>query len=133
MCPRDYPSRRPHHLAQFIERLSGDVPHHHLRLVRRAQELLAVRPLLDDVPADLALRLEGIVDSDDEGYPLDMWRERWRKKDEIQRRKNEADYKKLLADAAEQSLDPDSVPPAAPPRWKAGRVRSTRPEDWPAG
>jgi len=96
-------------------------------------ELLAVRPLLDDVPADLARRLEGIVDSDDEGYPLGMWRERWRKKNEIQRRKNEADYKKLLADAAEQSLDPDSVPPAAPPRWKAGRVRSTRPEDWPAG
>lgn len=75
-------------------------------------ELLAVRPLLDDVPADLARRLGGIVDSDDEGDPLDMWREQARRAAETRRlaaetrrRDSEADYNVLLSRVAERMLD----------------------------
>ena len=61
-------------------------------------ELLAVRPLLDDFPADLADRLGSIVDSDDEGDTPEIAlvyqarREREEKKSREQSAKWAADY-----------------------------------------
>ena len=61
-------------------------------------ELLAVRPLLDDFPADLAGRLGSIVDSDDEGDTPEIAlvyqarREREEKKSREQSAKWWADY-----------------------------------------
>ena len=61
-------------------------------------ELLAVRPLLDDFPADLAGRLGSIVDSDDEGDTPEIAlvyqarREREERKSREQSAKWAADY-----------------------------------------